>query len=122
MLGPEDVEEDVVGAGVGVVVHAHHLGVARAAAADVAVGRGVAVAEYPTSVRATPGRRWYTSSTLQKQPAANCARARPSPAGASPSGARAGLAASAADMAAPVVVSRSAWDGGAGGFVCRGPE
>lgn len=44
MLGPEDVEEDVVGAGVGVVVHADHLGVARAVAADVAVGGGVAVA------------------------------------------------------------------------------
>jgi len=52
VLGPEDVEEDGVGAGVGVVVHAHHLGVARAAAADVAVGRGVAVALRVPDLRA----------------------------------------------------------------------
>ena len=56
MLGPEDVEEDLVGAGLGVVVHAHHLGVPRAAAADVAVGRLVAVALRVAHLRARHAR------------------------------------------------------------------
>jgi len=61
-------------------------------------------------VRATPGSRWYVSSTLQKHPAANCASARPSPAAASVSGSRAGFGAPSAaaaelDMATMLVAA-----------------
>jgi len=90
-------------------VQAHHLGVARAVGAHELVRGRVAVALRVAHlrVRATPGSRWYVSSTLQKNPAASCASSRPSPAGASVSGSMAGFFAAPSAAAAELDMATS---------------